>query len=127
MTGLPVRTGFGRGFAEHDPWRHDANRLVEDGEADCALWIYAYGTSRPPWRRELPMIVLALADAQFGRPPRVRITVGQPGRDHDCVEHTAALGALATVSATHQSEAIAASAVLARIAASLPTGRAWPC
>ena len=42
MTGFPMRTGFGRGYPEHDPWRFDATRLVESGEADCALWISAY-------------------------------------------------------------------------------------
>ena len=35
MTGFPMRTGFGRGFPEHDTWRFDAARLVESGEADC--------------------------------------------------------------------------------------------
>jgi formylmethanofuran dehydrogenase subunit B len=127
MTGLPVRTGFGRGFGEHDPWRHDATRLVEGGEADCALWICAYGTSQPPWKRDLPLIALAPADAQFDTLPNVRITVGHPGRDHDCVEHVAALGTLVTVSASHPSEAIPVARVLARIATSLPTGRTWPC
>jgi formylmethanofuran dehydrogenase subunit B len=127
MTGLPFRTGFGRGFPEHDPWRHDVSRLVEGEEADCALWICAYGASTPPWNRHLPLIALVAADAQFDSPPRVRITVGRPGRDHGCVEYDAAVGTLAAVSATHPSEAIAVSEVLARIAASLPTGRAWPC
>ena len=47
MTGFPMRTGFARGVAEHDPWRFDAVRLVENGEADCALWISAYGAIAP--------------------------------------------------------------------------------
>jgi formylmethanofuran dehydrogenase subunit B len=127
MTGLPLRTGFGPGFPEHDPWRHDASRLVEAEEADCALWIGAYGASTPPWNRHLPLIVLVAADAQFDSMPHIRITVGRPGRDHGCVEYDATVGTLAAVSATHPSEAIAVSEVLARIAASLPTGRAWPC
>ncbi|MDR3406930.1 MAG: amidohydrolase family protein, partial [Methylovirgula sp.] len=45
MTGFPIRTGFGRGYPEHDTWRFDANRLVDAGEADAALWISAYGAS----------------------------------------------------------------------------------
>ena len=47
MTGFPMRTGFGRGFPEHDPWTFDAERLVESGEADCAIWISAYRAEAP--------------------------------------------------------------------------------
>src|SRR5665213_1050571 len=31
MTGFPMRTGFGRGYPEHDTWRFKATRLVESG------------------------------------------------------------------------------------------------
>ena len=59
MTGFPLRTGFGRGYPEHDPWRFDARRLVDAGEADCALWISAYRASRrPPGCATCRMIVL---------------------------------------------------------------------
>src|SRR5690606_33253335 len=37
LTGFPMRTAFGRGMPEHDPWRLDADRLVADEEADAAL------------------------------------------------------------------------------------------
>ena len=50
MTGFPMRTAFGRGYPEHDPWRFDATRLVESGEADGALWISAYRATKPQWR-----------------------------------------------------------------------------
>ena len=50
MTGFPPRTGFGRGYPEHDPWRFDARRLVDSGEADAALWISAYDGEAPPGR-----------------------------------------------------------------------------
>ena len=79
MTGFPMRTGFGRGYPEHDPWRFDATRLVESGEADCALWISAYRAAAPDWRRPLPMIALTGADADFRHAPRVHIDVGRPG------------------------------------------------
>ena len=49
MTGFPMRTGFGRGYPEHDPWRFDGDRLVASGEADCVLWISAYRAAQPPW------------------------------------------------------------------------------
>ena len=51
MTGFPLRIGFGRGFPEHDAWRYDATRLVESGEADCAMWISAYRVTAPQWQR----------------------------------------------------------------------------
>jgi formylmethanofuran dehydrogenase subunit B len=127
MTGLPVRTGFGRGFPEHDPWRHDARRLIEDGEADCAVWICAYRAARPPWRRDVPLIALTTATAQFETPPHVRITVGHPGRDHDCIEYCAASGTLAAVPATNPREVIEVADALAHVAASLPGIRARPC
>ncbi len=50
LTGFPVRTGFGRRHPEHDPWRFDADRLVDAGEVDCALWISAYRATAPSWR-----------------------------------------------------------------------------
>ena len=39
IAGLPLRTSFARGDAEHDPWRFAARRLVEAGETDTVLWI----------------------------------------------------------------------------------------
>ncbi|MBV8837127.1 MAG: tungsten formylmethanofuran dehydrogenase, partial [Alphaproteobacteria bacterium] len=63
LAGLPLRTGFCRGYAEHDPWRFDAVRLVESGEADCALWISAYRTVSPTWTRTVPLIALTPAPA----------------------------------------------------------------
>ncbi len=58
MTGFPIRTGFGRGYPEHDTWRFDANRMIEAGEADAALWISAYGAEAPQWKRQVPFIAL---------------------------------------------------------------------
>ena len=51
MTGFPMRTGFGRGFPEHDPWLFDGQRLVDSGEADCVLWISAYRAAAPAMAR----------------------------------------------------------------------------
>lgn len=126
MSGFPPRTGFGRGFPEHDPWRFDARRLIESGEADCLLWISAYGTSLPPWQRDLPTIALTGADASFRRPPRVHVAVGRPGLDHDAVEYAAA-GTLAWTAAPVQRGASRVVDALAAIAAALPNGGASPC
>jgi formylmethanofuran dehydrogenase subunit B len=127
MTGFPVRTGFGRGFPEHDPWRFDAVRLVESGEADCALWISAYRAATPSWRRDLPIIALCVEGTSFGRPPRVQIAVGRPGVDHDSVEHLPALGALSSLTATARSDRPSVADIIARITASLCGERVAAC
>jgi formylmethanofuran dehydrogenase subunit B len=118
--GYPMRTGFGRPQAEHDPWRCDATRLVESGEADCAVWISAYGDVEPPWRRAVPTIALTGAEARVTA--RVRIAVGCPGIDHDAVQHVAATGALAPAAATKPSDALSVAQAIARIAVALPHG-----
>jgi formylmethanofuran dehydrogenase subunit B len=127
MTGFPMRTSFGRGFPEHDTWRFDAARLVESGEADCAVWISAYRAAAPAWTRQVPMIALTGQDAKFRQKPRVHINVGQPGIDHDAVEHDAATGTLVPVAAKDPNKAVSVAAALAQIAAVLPSSGAWPC
>ena len=127
MTGFPMRTSFGRGFPEHDAWRFDAARLVESGEADCVLWISAYRAVAPAWERQVPLIALTGQGARFRQPPRVQIDVGRPGADHDAVEHDPATGTLVPVAAKSPSEAISVAALLAQIAAALPSAGAWPC
>jgi formylmethanofuran dehydrogenase subunit B len=85
MTGFPPRTGFGRGHPEHDPWRFDARRLVDSGEADAALWISAYENEAPNWTRtDVPLVTLAPKGAEVAR--GVYIEVGQPGETHDAIE-----------------------------------------
>lgn len=124
MTGFPMRTGFGRGSPEHDPWRFDASRMVESGEADCALWVSAYRDVPPGWTHKLPTIVLGAADA--GNVPHVHIAVGRPGVDHDAVEYLAATGTLAAVTATKRSKALSVADAIGRISAYLrPDDR--PC
>lgn len=85
MTGFPPRTGFGRGYPEHDPWRFDARRLIESGEADAALWISAYDGEAPPWDADrAPLVTLAPPGASVAR--GLHIPVGRPGVTHDGVE-----------------------------------------
>lgn len=84
LTGFPPRTGFGRGYPEHDPWRFEASRLVESGEADAALWISAFDGEPPAWSRsDIPLVTLAPAEAAPAR--GLYIEVGQPGVTHDAV------------------------------------------
>jgi formylmethanofuran dehydrogenase subunit B len=125
MTGFPLRTGFGRGYAEHDPWRFDAVRLVDSGEADCALWIAATSAAAPAWQREVPLIALTSAPESLQKPPQVAIAVGRPGIDHDAVEHLAATGTLAAVSARKPTNAISVADAVGKIAAALSV--AQPC
>jgi formylmethanofuran dehydrogenase subunit B len=127
MTGFPMRTGFGRGYPEHDPWRFDATRLVETGEADCALWISAYRPAAPDWKRDVPLIALTGQGANFRRTPRVHIDVGRPGTDHDAVEHFPATGTLVAVTARKRSASISVADAVAQIASALPSAGAWPC
>ena len=124
MTGFPMRTGFGRGYPEHDPWRFDGARMVADRESDCVLWISAYRAAPPPWRDRPPVIALTTGDAVLGTSPAVQIEVGRPGVDHDGVEHCSPLGTLVAVAGTQRSETISVADAVARIAAALPATEA---
>lgn len=124
MTGFPMRTGFGRGRPEHDPWRFDAARLVDSGEADCAVWISAYGQTMPPWRRAIDTIVLG---APISTAARVQIRVGTPGIGHDAAQFDPRLGALAWTGATVPAESISVADAIARITGALADGRQSPC
>lgn len=123
--GFPPRTGFGRGFAEHDPWRFDAVRLVDNGEADCALWIAATSEAAPSWNRDLPLIALTATPDHLPRAAEVAFTVGRPGIDHDAVEYGAASATLTPVRAQEPSNAPSVTDVMTRITAALPEDR--PC
>jgi formylmethanofuran dehydrogenase subunit B len=115
MTGFPVRTGFGRGYPEHDSWRFDATRMVEAGEADAALWISAYDDVAPQWQTQVPLVALATPQTKFPYPPRVRIDIGTPGFDHDGIEHVREAATLVFKSAQNRSDAASAAAVIGLI------------
>jgi len=119
MTGFPMRTGFGSGVPEHDAWVFNAERLVESGEAYCALWISAYGAEAPRWRKPIPLIALTAAAAEFSRPPAVRIAVGRPGVDHDSVDYCPAMGTLISRAASHPSQTPSVAAVIGRLVVAL--------
>jgi formylmethanofuran dehydrogenase subunit B len=125
MTGFPMRTGFGRGYPEHDAWQFGATRLVDDGEADCALWISAYRAAAPGWSGDVPLISLTAGPEQPRS--RVHIQVGRPALDHDTVEHDALSGMIVARAATHASNLPSVADIVARIAAALPNPGPWPC
>jgi formylmethanofuran dehydrogenase subunit B len=118
MTGFPPRTGFGRGYPEHDPWRFEAKRLVDSGEADAALWISAYSGEAPPWSKgDVPLITLAPAGKEPAR--GLYIEVGQPGVTHDCVEFAQEIGSFALRKATTPASAPSVAQIIDAIATKL--------
>jgi formylmethanofuran dehydrogenase subunit B len=127
MTGLPMRLGFARGHPEHDPWRFNAVRLVENDETDGVLWISAYRAAAPPWKRRVPLIALAAAGTSFGEPPRVHIEVGRPGTDHDAVEPCRLSGTLVPRVATAPSTTISVTDAIAHITMALGSAGAALC
>ncbi len=125
-TGFPVRIGFGRGHAEHDPWRLDAVRMVESGEADAAVWVQAMEPGPPPWTRRVPLVAVTAPGARFAKPPEVAITVGRPGVDHDAVLFSAEAGTLVAVRAEAPRDVPTVARVLDGITAALRE-RGAPC
>jgi len=120
--GLPLRTGFGSGEAEHDPWSCDAGRLVASGEADAVLWINSFDAAIPAWLRHVPAVALVRPGGHGKNQPHVLIEVGEPGVDHDAVLYRGATGALGAVTASAPSAAPQCEGVLNRIAAAITAG-----
>ena len=76
MTGFPLRTGFGRGWPEHDPWRYDARRIIAAGETDCVVWVSALvGGAEPPD----PVDILLNDGRAPAAVPHVQIAVSPTG------------------------------------------------
>jgi formylmethanofuran dehydrogenase subunit B len=117
MTGFPARTGFGRDYPEHDPWRFEARRLIESGEADALVWISG-DPSLPAWTSRIPVIALG-AEQSGTNDVKVQITIGRHGYDHDSVEFVRETQSLAFRRATNGSSLPSAATVLDEIAASL--------
>ncbi len=117
LTGFPLPVGFEGGVASHDPWRFDATRLVDAGEADAMLWLCTGDAPAPAWASHLPVVAICPAGTGFATPPEVAFTVGRPGVDHDAIVHDTSLGGLVRHAASAPSDALRASDVIARIAA----------
>lgn len=82
QSGFPLRTGFARGYPDHDAHGFSANRLVESGAADALVWISAFRPEGPPYAAPPTTIALAMPGTEFGGEPEVCIPVGTPGLDH---------------------------------------------
>jgi formylmethanofuran dehydrogenase subunit B len=122
MSGFPCRTGFGRGYPEHDTWQFESTRLIDSGEADAAIWISAYGAETPPWSKKVPLIALTAPGTAFLAEPHVRFEVGAPGVDYDSVQHVPEVNTLVAVEATNRSEASSVAGILGLIDAELAKG-----
>lgn len=122
MTGFPVRTSFGRGFPEHDPWRFDATRMIESGDADAALWISAYCVEAPQWKKTVPLVALASPQTAFAQEPEVCIEVGCPGIDHDAAEFARETSSIVSRKASKPSDSPSVAAVVGEIAKHLGGG-----
>lgn len=120
MTGFPMRTGFTPQGPDHDPWRFDAARLLDAGEADAAVWISSYRPAAPQWRAAVPLIALCAPGTRFAQPPHVGFEVGRPGADHDGVDYSERTGALIAVTATRPSNLPSTATILNLVAAALP-------
>jgi formylmethanofuran dehydrogenase subunit B len=119
-TGFPMRTGFVGAQPLHDPWRFDATRLINSGEADTALWISAFSPTKPPWDNAVPTIALVPPGTEFHTPPAITLHVGNPGRDHDAMLYDQALGGIAFTQAEKPSAIPSVADTLTAITAALP-------
>jgi len=82
QSGFPLRTSFAQGQPDYDHSRYSTARMLEDGEADCMLWISTFNPDRLPPEADIPTIVIGPPQMQFKREPEVFIPAGTPGIDH---------------------------------------------
>jgi formylmethanofuran dehydrogenase subunit B len=82
QTGLPLRTGFGRGVPEYDAYHFGTDRLLAGRNADVLLWISAFDPLRLPPETDVPTIVLGSPAMRFTKAPAVFIPVATPGLHH---------------------------------------------
>jgi formylmethanofuran dehydrogenase subunit B len=82
QTGLPLRTGFGRGVPEYDAYHFGTDRLLASRNADVLLWVSAFDPLRLPPETDVPTIVLGSPAMRFATPPAVFIPVATPGLHH---------------------------------------------
>jgi formylmethanofuran dehydrogenase subunit B len=116
-SGFPTRIGFRDAIAQHDPLLFDATRFVESGEADAVLWIDAFASAAPPWRRAVRTV--ALTATPLPAPTEVAIRVGRPGIDHDAALYDTGAAGLLAVRASAPSAAPPVADILARITAAI--------
>lgn len=81
QSGYPVRTSFGRGYPEFDPWHYSTKTLLGTRGADAVVWIASFAALPPP-AVEVPLVVLGPPDIKLTQEPEVFIPVATPGVDH---------------------------------------------
>lgn len=82
QTGYPYRSSFASGTAHYDPLLFATERLLENGEVDCLLWVASLNPERTsPPKAECPVIALTSAGAEVLKDVDVQITVATPGID----------------------------------------------
>ena len=126
MTGFPPRTGFGRGFAEFDPWRFDVARAIAAGEADLHLWISAGAAGAPGKVDGVALVALTKTTGPIAG-AEVTIAIGEAGVDHDAVVYSSRTGALASAEAQAPSGLPSAATVIRGIAKHVPAEAPLPC
>jgi formylmethanofuran dehydrogenase subunit B len=119
LFGVPLRSRWTASGARHDPWHYDVRRLIEQREADAALWIGPL-EDPPDWLKPVPTIVLAGRGFAPARMPEVAISVGRPGIDHPGVLHQLETGALRLVAASRPTALPSSAEILRAIHAALP-------
>ncbi len=121
MTGLPLRVSYAGGRPTHDPWRYDARRLVESGEADAIVCVSALGDPLPEWIGVVPSVVLSTAPTRAKGASVIDVPIGSAGSDHDAILFNRLTGTLTQhPAATVPSEIPSAAMVLRRICDALP-------
>jgi formylmethanofuran dehydrogenase subunit B len=124
-TGLSPRIGFGRPLPEHDPWRFDAARQAEAGEADAVIWLASVEAPQPAWTRSIPSVAL-IGEAR-GDEADVVIAVGIPGDTAPGVLFDGRRGALTYRDAVRPGEAPSAADVLEEIERAVQSRRGSGC
>ncbi|MGA0593685.1 formyltransferase [Enterovirga sp. CN4-39] len=123
-TGLPPRQGFGRGSAEHDPWRFDLRRAVSAGEVDAVIWLASLEAPVPAGS-ERPEV--ALLGEPTGEEAHIVIEVAVPGVTCDGAVWDDGRGVLAYRAAARPEKAITAADALGRLGCEALRLRQAPC
>lgn len=82
QAGYPMRTSFSRNMPDYDPFLNRGQRMLDEGEVDCLLWISSFNTKLTPPKTDAATVVLGRSGMTFESEPEVFIPVGVPGIDH---------------------------------------------